>query len=148
MTFKPKATIKREAYDWASQVCQYSRRGTPGFTVERHYLKGDHPVDCLLWRDKDGFLRGILNYYPKDIPGDRFLQNGIAFRMGGERAGNANIWVDPNHRGKGIGTMVAREGMSRFGITIEAQRFTELGAALAEKLLREVAADLPESKVP
>lgn len=137
MTFTPKVTIKREVYDWASQVVQYSRRGTPGFTVERHYLKGDHPVDCLLWRDQDGFLRGILNYYPKDIPGDMIRTRGIAFRMGGEKAGNANVWVDPNHRGKGIGTLVAREALKLWPIDITQQRFTAAGAALAGKLLAD-----------
>lgn len=147
MTFKPKVTIKREAYDWASQVRQYARRGEPGFTEEVHPLNGG-TVHCLLWRDQDGLLRGILNYYASDCRGELMRSGGVAFRMGGEKAGNANIWVDPNHRGKGIGTMVAREGLSRYGITIEQQRFTEAGAALAEKLLREAPADLHQSKVP
>jgi GNAT superfamily N-acetyltransferase len=136
MTWKPKATIGREVFDWASQVCQYDRRGEPGFTEEVHPLNGA-TVHCLLWRDQDGLLRGILNYYPDDVPGERITHRGVTFRMGGEKAGNANIWVDPNHRGKGIGTMLAREAIARYRIDITQQRFTAAGAALAEKLMRE-----------
>jgi len=147
VTWRPEATIGREAFSWESQVCQYARRGEPGFTEEVHPLNGG-TVHCLLWRDQDGLLRGILNYYPTGAHGETMTHNGVVFRMGGEKPGNANIWVDPRHRGKGIGTMVAREAISRYGIDITQQRFTPAGVALTEKLLRDGAVDLPESKVP
>lgn len=112
-------------YSWESQVAQYPRLGAPG--VE--YRTGDtgfaKPVNCLLWRDEDGLVHGILNHYPIDMPP-------------WEKAGNVNVFVDPARRREGIATRLVREAQRMFGpIDFEQQRFTESGAALAVTLIEQ-----------
>ena len=121
-TFEPKVNLPFPALPWESQVCQYPPFGPPGYSEFTPPAPYDS-IRCLLWRDEMGALRGILNYYTKDI-GDF------------EKAGNANIWVDPKCQGKGIGTALAREGMKRYGFDLTKQRFTPAGVRLAKKLLR------------
>jgi GNAT superfamily N-acetyltransferase len=112
-----------EAFPWTSQERQYPRVGPPGIS----YFAGPVPewgeVHCLLWRDDEGLLRGILNYYDKDMPP-------------WEKAGNVNVFVDPAWRRKGIATQLCMEATSRFPIRLEGQRFTKEGAELARALAR------------
>ncbi len=70
---------------WEGQAEQYPPAGEPGIG----YFAGDagfaQPVDCLLWRDETGALRGILNHYPVDMPP-------------WEQAGNLTVLVQPGWR--------------------------------------------------
>lgn len=107
-------------YSWASQALQYPSMGPPGIG----YFPGETPkgtIDCLLWRDTNGRLRGICNHYPFDVPGF-------------EEAGNVNLWVHPRWQRRGIGTALVREAQSRWTIDLTRQRFTTAGAALADAL--------------
>jgi GNAT superfamily N-acetyltransferase len=85
-------------------------------------------VDCLLYRDDDGELVGILNYYPAAYP---------PF----ERASNANLWVRPDRRRQGIGRALGLEALRRweFPGPREERRITGSGAILARSLLRTLA---------
>ena len=107
-------------YSWASQARQYPPLGVPGISYyPGHTDKGT--IDCLLWRDPNRRLRGILNHYPFDVPGF-------------EKAGNVNLWVHPGWQRKGIGTALVREAQRRWTVDLTRQRFTIAGAALADAL--------------
>lgn len=109
---------------WESQVVQYPATGEPGIG----YFAGETSlgvVDCLLWRDEKGRVRGILNRYGIDFPPY-------------EKAGNVNIWIRPSHQRQGIGRALIEEAIRRWGpINYEQQQFTEAGAAFARQLLAE-----------
>lgn len=113
-------------YSWESQVEQYPRLGAPGI----QYFAGDvgalKPVDCLLWRDEQGLVHGILNYYSIDFPPH-------------EQAGNINIFIDPQRRRQGIGSALLREAHRRWGpIDWNQQRYTESGIELAARMIAEL----------
>lgn len=123
--FIPTVSALPPSLSWENQVRQYPQRGEPGLgyfagDVSEHY-PGLPPVDCLLWRDDDGWLRGILNHYPVDYPP-------------WEEAGKVNVFVDPARRHMGIATILAREAWSRWDVTLGAQDFTDEGAGLARSL--------------
>lgn len=113
-----------EALPWWSQVQQYPEIGEPGISYFAGEIEGyDVPVDCLLFRDGEGRLRGILNHYAIDYPP-------------WEKAGNVNVFVDPTAQRKGIGTALAREAQRRWGpINVEQQSYTLAGVALMKHLL-------------
>jgi GNAT superfamily N-acetyltransferase len=114
-----------ELYSWESQVQQYPRFGVPG---RISYFAGvvdsqTTPVDCLLWRDENGLLRGILNHYPIDYP---------PF----ERAGNVNLWVDPEWQKRGIGTDLVKKCIELYGpLKVEQQKYSRDGAEFITKLI-------------
>lgn len=120
-----------DVFSWESQVSQYPMRYRPGPGIA--YFPGDvsqfagmedmPPVDCLLYYDEQGWLRGILNHYPVDYPPH-------------EQAGNVNVFVDPARRRRGIGTALVTEAFRRWGVVLAEQRFTVAGAALADHLHR------------
>ena len=123
--WSPEVTIPDWAMlSWESQANQYPPFGEPGVS----YFKGDLPsgnyVDCLLWRDQGGILRGILNHYP--------------FKSKWEEIGNINVWVQPGHRRQGIATALMEEAMNRWPIDMRQQRYSAEGAALVERLMRRV----------
>jgi GNAT superfamily N-acetyltransferase len=111
-------------YSWESQVCQYPALGAPGIEYFAGVVEGrEKPVDCLLWRDDDGRVRGILNHYPIDYPPY-------------EVAGNVNIWVDPDWQRRGIGTALVERCIQMYGqIPVEQQKYTPEGAELLAELL-------------
>jgi GNAT superfamily N-acetyltransferase len=116
-------------YSWESQAGQYAPSGLPGIGYERHYADGfdigpEAPVDCLLMRDVHGQLVGILNHYPETDPG------------GLEQAGNVNLWVRPDRRRRGIGSMLMRAAQERWPIRFEQQRYTRDGIAFVTALRR------------
>lgn len=114
------ADLPAEAF--ASQRVQYATLGPAGFSHERHTLTGRGPhaiVDCLLWRDADGALGGILNHYPNDIPP---LQ----------QAGSFLVLVDPTRLRQGIGTRLLAEADRRWHLDLDAQEYTQAGLALAD----------------
>lgn len=101
-------------FDWTSQKRQYPPSGETGigyFAGETEY----GVVDCLLWRDQMGILRGVLNHYSFPTPF-------------GEHAGSVNIYVDPLFRRRGVATMLLDEARTRWVIDVEAQTYTEAGA--------------------
>lgn len=120
-------------FSWRSQASQYAYRDTPGLSCERHSvgaLGALTIVDCLLWRDADGLLRGILNHYP-----DGALR--YPDRATVEEPGNITIWVDPQRQRQGIATTLLREAMRRWKIDFDQQRYTPAGLALIEKFKRQ-----------
>lgn len=106
---------------WESQAAQYPATGPPGISYFRGELSPESFVDCLLFRDENGQLVGILNRYPK-----AFLPH--------EREGDQNIWVHPGHRRQGIGSALITESYLRWGPNPNADdlRLTESGVRLLE----------------
>lgn len=101
-------------FDWASQKEQYPASGEVGigyFAGETEY----GTVDCLLWRDQFGMLRGVLNHYTFTSPF-------------GERPGSVNVYVDPSYRRRGVATDLLDAARLRWHIDIEAQVYTRVGA--------------------
>lgn len=92
---------------WESQVSQYPERGEPN-TIElflgdeSENFPGKPPINCLLWRDGDGLIRGILNHYPDDYPPY-------------EQRGNINVFVQPEWKRRGIGTALWDKAIELFG---------------------------------
>lgn len=82
-------------------------------------LKGSQKpvVDCLVWRDESGIVRGWLSHWPFDIPPI-------------QKKGDALVVVDPARRRRGIGLSLLTEGISRFNIDLARQKFSPSGAAL------------------
>ncbi|MCU1592139.1 MAG: hypothetical protein JWP11_3395 [Frankiales bacterium] len=110
-------------HSWESQVVQYPEDGPPGVSYFAGEVPGGLPVDCLLWRDEDGALRGILNHYPQDY--------------GLEKAGNVNLWVQPGYYGRGIATALALEVRRRWpDLDRQQQRYTEAGARFLQSYLK------------
>lgn len=109
-------------FSFAEQVRQYPLVGMPGISYFRGTINEHIYVNCLLWRDEYGIIQGILNHYP----------------MGNswERAGNVNVFIDPDHKRQGIGTALVAECVARWGeINADQQRYTPEGAAFAARLM-------------
>src|SRR3954468_22976709 len=118
------------AFSWESQAKQYAYRDTPGINLERHHL-GEFPdwtqIDCLLCRDENGLLIGILNYY---------LDSSNPL----EQAGNVNVWVKPSHQRQGIATKLLLDALTRWDIDPNQQRYTEQGADWIAAVIKKVSA--------
>jgi len=133
------------AFSWDSQAQQYAELGHPGIWLESHWIEANgverfpdrEPggaqhlnslphvarVDCLLYRDSEGVLSGILNRYDGKNPL--------------EKLDAVNIWVRPDRQRQGIATALLRDAKRRWpGITAEKQRYTEDGIKLLATLLR------------
>jgi GNAT superfamily N-acetyltransferase len=111
-----------QMFSWESQVAQYPPTGPPGISYFRGNLTDELFVDCLLSRDENGELVGILNHYPNDIPPH-------------EQRGGRNIWVHPDRRGQGIGTALTLEALIRFGPPPGGgPKLTDAGLAFAKRL--------------
>jgi len=109
---------------WETQVNQYPRRGPAGINYVRGRIDASYHVDCLLCRDEQGDLIGILNRYPADYPPY-------------ERAGNVNIWVRPDRRRRGIARALILEALDRWELRWEHQRLTPSGAEIAASMEQE-----------
>jgi len=114
-------------WKWDAQVVQYPVIGQPGISYKQEEftepeLKG-LKVDCILYRNENGILIGILNHYPQDIPG-------------WEKAGNFNVFVDPTQQRKGIGKDLIKEALTRFNTTLEQQSWTPSGFLMLQSYLR------------
>lgn len=119
--------IDGPAFSFESQRVQYAYRDTPGLAYERHSL-GVWPaitiIDCLLMRDSEGLLVGILNHYPDD-------SNPL------ETPGNINVFVHPECYRQGIATALVREAARRWpDLEPDQQRYTPLGVAFLDGLIK------------
>lgn len=103
---------------WESQKKQYPKTGEPGIHLERHQITGSYHgnpsyasvIDCLLCRDEDGQLVGILNHYNKGNP----------YQV----PGSVNIWVKPSHQRQGIASVLLRDAWHRWELRYEDQEWT------------------------
>jgi GNAT superfamily N-acetyltransferase len=105
---------------------QYPARGPRGISYYAgHPESFDGVIDCLLFRDKSGKVRGILNHYPIDFPPL-------------ERAGAVNVWVEPRWRRRGVGMKLIAEADRRWRIDFSKQRCTNAGVRLIEAYLARI----------
>lgn len=83
---------------WEAQAGQFPPHGLPGITMQ-HLTIGPPDnqtvVDCLLYRDDDGLLVGILAHYNENNP----LQ----------LPDSVNLLVKPDYQRQGVGKALARE---------------------------------------
>lgn len=104
------------ALSFTSQARQYPATGPAGIGYFKGEIDATTYVDCLLWRDTDGTVRGILNHYPTDLPP-------------WEKAGNINIFIDPTMRRRGIATALLMAASQRWLVNLSQQRYTSEGRA-------------------
>lgn len=114
--------ISELAYDWDSQARQYPEHGEAGISYFRGVLSPEEWVDCLLYRDANGKLIGILNYYPIDLPP--------------EMAGNFTLRVKQSAKRQGVGTGLLEEAFRRWKIDPRQQTYTIEGMEFMKKFLR------------
>lgn len=132
------------AFSWESQAAQYDPTGDPGLGFEQHMVSlatgeevFDVPpelagpdvsvIDCLLHRDAHGRLNGILNHYDGKNP----LEHLHA----------VNVWVRPDHRRRGLATLLIEEAMTRWpGVTLDNQRYTPDGVRWLQEYLKSKSA--------
>jgi GNAT superfamily N-acetyltransferase len=117
------ADVEQLVYSFASQVCQYPATGDPGIGYFQGIIDATCYVDTLLWRDKAGVVRGILNHYPMAIPPY-------------ERAGNINVMVDPAYQRQGIATALLKEALRRWAIDLCQQHYTAAGRKLVARVAK------------
>ena len=130
-----KNELDGSVYSFRSQVVQYPADGPPGISYFKGVVDESTWVDCLLYRDSDGKIIGILNHYPfstKDPDDPRI----------GERKGNINIFVDPKRKREGIATKLVNEATVRYNVDLRKQRYSDEGAKFINKYIRK----LPENK--
>ena len=123
------------AFSWASQAAQYAASGPAGISLESHWIDGNQEVfpadtaggakhlnslphvariDCLLHREPDGTLSGILNHYDGKNPLEELHA--------------VNIWVRPDRQRQGIATALWKDAVRRWPeVTYDKQRYTESG---------------------
>lgn len=128
------------AFSWESQAQQYAPTGPPGIHLEQHMVTlsgeevfnvpvdmlgpGISVIDCLLHRDDDGQLVGILNHYDGKNP----LEEKDA----------VNVWVRPDRQRNGIATALLTEAMRRWpGVMLEKQRYTPEGVLFLRGFLHK-----------
>ena len=112
-------------YSWEHQAKQYAKEGPPGISYFKGVLprfEGKH-IDCLLFRDENGELLGILNHYPF-----HFAES--------EAPGDFNVWVHPDYWRQGIGKKLLDEGYRRYNLNWNQQTYTPAGAALVRSYLK------------
>lgn len=110
------------AFSWESQAVQYAPKGEPGIHLEQHTV-GKTIIDCLLCRDQDGLLIGILNHYNEGSPL--------------EKAGACNLWIKPECRRQGIAAVLLRDAWHRWSLDYEQQTWTPEGHAWLDGLVNK-----------
>lgn len=131
-------TIPHLSWTWQSQVRQYPKVGTPGLRYELNHVTvaevehrasgaklaigSEQPVDTLVVRNRKGHVVGLLWHYPVDLPP-------------WEAAGNVNLVVRPDRRGRGIGRQLLTEAIARWPINWAQQDFTPEGLAMVRAVL-------------
>jgi GNAT superfamily N-acetyltransferase len=118
--------------DWVRVAAEYPKIGPAGISYFRGVRKDGHQVNCLLYREEDGELTGVLTHHPTTIPNL-------------ERRGQGNLWVHPEHRRQGIARKLLLELVRRDWPTDHEQvRTTPEGAALLVGLIDELRPDPPD----
>jgi GNAT superfamily N-acetyltransferase len=118
-------------YDWEHEACQYVHHGTPGIHLEQHDFAGS-VVDCLLYRDSEGLLVGILNHFNEGNPL--------------EKPGAINLWVKPDHQRQGIATALLRDAWHRWTLTNEPLTYTPEGDAWVRGMIAKGQVDPGRTK--
>jgi GNAT superfamily N-acetyltransferase len=114
-----RATLPGIGFTWWSQVGQYPKTGPSGVSYFRGEMGDGSHVDCLLFRDDDGVLRGVLNHY------------NVAYPDTGEEPGDYVVIVEPAWRRQGIGRILLTEALGRWDdIDLARQKYTAEGLAL------------------
>lgn len=88
---------------WDQQAVQFPSQGEPGITYEQRVIGppgSETVVDCLLYRDDDGILIGILAHYNEGNPF--------------QEPDTVNLLVKPDQQRKGVGKSLAREACTRW----------------------------------
>lgn len=88
---------------WEAQATQFAPTGEPGITLECKTIgppDKETVVDCLLYRDEDGILIGILAHYNDNHPS--------------QVPDSVNLLVKPDQQRQGVGKSLAREACSRW----------------------------------
>ena len=120
-----------EAFSFESQKVQYPALGEPGIS----YFAGETKlgvVDCLLWRDKNGVVLGILNYYSFNALWDDPILMVLSGEEYMESKGNVNLFVDPAHRRHKIASLLLSAAGERWDIDLAQQRYTADGRKFIE----------------
>jgi curved DNA-binding protein CbpA/8-oxo-dGTP pyrophosphatase MutT (NUDIX family)/predicted ABC-type ATPase len=136
LTYKGKAwkdvqeSLGGMPWPFKGQAEQFDKKGPPGFSYFKGEGNGLRPgqwVDCLLWRDEKGILKGIVYHYPQDLPL--------------EKKGNVNIFISPDSKRKGIASTLLAEAMKLYDVNLRQQRYSTEGAAFVNNFVRR----LPEN---
>lgn len=118
-------------WPFKGQAEQFEKIGPPGLSYFKgtgNGLKPNQWVDCLLWRDDSGILKGIVYHYPQDLPL--------------EKKGNMNVFISPDSKRQGIASRLVAEAIKRYNVDLRQQRYSEEGAAFINNFVR----NLPENK--
>ena len=115
-------------FGFDSQVEQFDRVGPSGISYVKGELAATTHVNCLLYRDDDGVLIGVLYHYPQDV-------------TPWEKAGNVNVLVDPAQQRRGIGSQLLREALRRWVIDLDAQDYTAAGRNFVKQITRTSGSD-------
>ena len=120
-----------EPWPFNGQASQFDKKGPPGLSYFRgeggDSLKKGQWVDCLLWRDDNGILKGIVYHYPQN--------------MALEKKGNMNVFISPDSKRQGIASILVAEAIKRYNVDLRRQRYSEEGAAFINNFVR----NLPEN---
>jgi GNAT superfamily N-acetyltransferase len=108
---------------WQYSTKNRAEIGPAGMT-QVDFTELGRPVNSLEWRDGEGVLRGIINYYPKGLPASK-------------RAGEVQLNVDPSARRQGIGMSLVKEAIRLWDIQAKKQRYNTASAGLTESWLEE-----------
>jgi hypothetical protein len=117
-------------WPFKGQAKQFDKKGPPGLSYFKGTGNGLQPgqwVDCLLWRDEKGILKGIVYHYPQDLPL--------------EKKGNMNVFISPDSKRQGIASKLVAEAIKRYDVDLRQQRYSEEGAAFINNFVR----NLPEN---
>jgi 8-oxo-dGTP pyrophosphatase MutT (NUDIX family)/DNA-binding CsgD family transcriptional regulator/predicted ABC-type ATPase len=124
-------TLDGQPWPFKGQAKQFDKKGPPGLSYFKGTGNGLKPgqwVDCLLWRDEKGILKGIAYHYPQDLPL--------------EKKGNLNIFISPDSKRQGIASKLVAEAIKRYNVDLRQQRYSAEGAAFINDFVR----NLPENK--
>lgn len=144
---EPEYTITRNrwrfgTFSWQGQAPQYDQLGEPGEIVYRRYSAGGSVtstlgsltwIDTLLYYDEQGYLAGILNYYPFGA----VEHDGVEL----EKPGNVNMFVRPDvDDDKMVSRAMFTESQRRWNVraetpiraTVGTDTFTTTGGAFLD----------------
>lgn len=110
---------------WQVIATKFAQKGMPGITYLKAEYSPEQWIETFVYRDECGNLLGIIDYFPVDtIPH--------------EKKGNVNIFVHPEHRGKGVGLALLKKGDERWDIDFDKQQYTYSGLKLVKSYQRAI----------